>query len=70
MRKAPNPTYSPDLTRYDFYLFGDMKRKQSGCMFKSRDEILSAIQIISDQFEKSILIAVSHEWIRKHPILQ
>jgi hypothetical protein len=38
-----------------------MKRKLSGCMFKSGDELLSAIQIILDQFEKSTLIAVSQE---------
>jgi hypothetical protein len=59
MIKAPHLAYSPDLTPSELYLFGDMKRKLSGCMFKSGDELLSAIQTILDPFEKSTLIATS-----------
>ena len=44
MKRAPHPSYSADLTPSDFYLFGDVKRRLSGCMFNSRDELLSALE--------------------------
>jgi hypothetical protein len=41
MKKAPHPSYSADLTPSDFYLFGDVKRRLSECVFNGRDELLS-----------------------------
>jgi hypothetical protein len=42
-----------------------MKRKLRGYMFRSRDELILAIQSILDRYEKSIWIIIFYEWTRK-----
>jgi hypothetical protein len=61
MKKASHSAYSSDLTLSDFYLFKNMRRELSGRMFKSVDELFSAIRAIFDQFKKSTLIAAFQE---------
>jgi hypothetical protein len=51
MRRAPDPASSRDLSPSDFYLGGDVKRRRSGRVFDSPDELLSAIEGILGGFE-------------------
>jgi histone-lysine N-methyltransferase SETMAR len=53
MKRDPHPPYSLDLAPSEFYLFGDVKRRLSGCMFHGRDELLSALEGILWGLEKS-----------------
>jgi histone-lysine N-methyltransferase SETMAR len=63
MKRAPHPPYSPDLAPSDFYLFGDVKRRLSGCVFNGRDELLSALEGILWGLKKSTLITVFREYM-------
>lgn len=44
-----HPSYSPDLTPSDFYLFGKLKKKFEIVMFESAEELEDAIK---DEFFK------------------
>jgi hypothetical protein len=58
MRRALHPLYSPDLGPSDFFLFGDVKRRLSGCSFDDADDRPSVVEEILDDCEKPTLIRV------------
>jgi hypothetical protein len=42
--RAPHPSYSPDISPCDFWIFGDFKRKLKDRHRQGREEILTAFQ--------------------------
>jgi hypothetical protein len=46
LTKTTHPPCSPDLASSHFFLFGDVKRRLTGCSFDSVDERLGAIHEI------------------------
>jgi hypothetical protein len=65
MKNDPHPSYSPDLISSDFFLFEKVKRLIKDQMFQSADELLATIERILNDIEKSILVAVFQEWMRR-----
>jgi hypothetical protein len=66
MRRAPHSPHSPDspdFTPSDFDIFDGMKRRPSGCVFNSPNDLLSALEGILGGFEMSTLINVFREWM-------
>jgi hypothetical protein len=65
MTRAPNPRYSPAFAPSNFFLFGEVKRRLSGCSFHNADDLLTTVQAILDGFEKPTSIRVFDEWVRR-----
>jgi histone-lysine N-methyltransferase SETMAR len=65
MKKAPHPPYSPDLAPTDSFLFGDVKRQLNGYSFNSAVDLLTAVHHILDGYDRSTLISVFEEWMRR-----
>jgi hypothetical protein len=63
MRRAPHPSYSPDLVPSNFYLFGYIKQLLSGCEFADRDSLLQEMRDILDGIEKVIGEGVFLHWV-------
>jgi hypothetical protein len=49
----------------DFFLFGDAKRRFSGCSFDNTDELLGGIHDILVVFETETLTRACCEWMTK-----
>jgi hypothetical protein len=45
MKRAPHPTYSPDLGPSNFYLFGYVKQLLAGQEFPDGEALLRAINV-------------------------
>jgi hypothetical protein len=65
MMRAPHPPYSPRTAPSGCFLFGDLKRQFSGNSFDNANDPSTAIQGIMDGFEKTTLIRVFDEWVRR-----
>jgi hypothetical protein len=65
MKKAPHPPYSPGLAPTDSLLFGDVKRQLGGRSFNSAADLLAAVHHILDGYDRSTLISVFEEWMRR-----
>jgi hypothetical protein len=65
MRRAPHPTYSPDLAPSDFYLFGYIKQLLSGCEFAGRDSLLQGVRDILGGIENVTLEGVFLNWVER-----
>jgi hypothetical protein len=63
MKRAPHPSYSPDLAPCDFHLFGYIKGSFVGASFEEPDQLLQAIAAIFHSIEKATLERVFQEWI-------
>jgi hypothetical protein len=63
MKLARHPSYSPDLTPSDFYLFGYVKRCLAGLWFEDSDQLLAAVEGVLEGIEKVTLQAVFLEWM-------
>jgi hypothetical protein len=50
--QLPHPTYSPDITPSDFYLFGNLKEKHDSTVFTDRDSRLFAVTEIFTHTER------------------
>jgi hypothetical protein len=55
MAKARHPSYSPDLTPSDFFLFGHIKQLLPGAEFPDRDSLFDALMQILTGRGKGIL---------------
>lgn len=63
--RAPQPAYSPDISPSDYFLFGYIKGKLKGKIFKTRDELFEAIYEILNSISKEKLIEVFESWIKR-----
>jgi hypothetical protein len=63
-RRIPAPTYSPDLSQSDFFLFGMLKERMLGTLYSSTDELISAIsELIASP--KDQLVSVYKTWMKR-----
>jgi hypothetical protein len=63
MKRAPDPSYSPDLAPSDFSLFGQVKRKLMGYRAESESELLVGIGVTLAEMPPDVLNAVCLEWM-------
>lgn len=63
--QAPQPAYSPDISPSDYILFGYIKSKLRGKIFKTRDELFEDIYEILNSISEEILIEVFKSWIKR-----
>jgi hypothetical protein len=55
IERTSHPAYSPDLTPYDFYHFGNVKQLLSGSQIADQGSVLQAVSDIVVGIEKVIL---------------
>jgi hypothetical protein len=64
----PQPQYSPDLDRYDIYLFPKMKKRLRGRRFESNEGVIEAVnEFFADQnreFYFEGLNKLEHRWTK------
>ena len=48
IKTVPQPPYSPDLARCDFWLFPKLKEKLSGCRYETNEEMKEAVTKVID----------------------
>jgi transposase len=65
MKSAPHPPYSPDLAPSDFYIFAYVKKRLTGQMFQSRNDLFEAIIEIPRSIPMEKLMEVFLEWERR-----
>jgi transposase len=65
MKQAFHPPYSPDLAPYDFFLFGNVKRKLMGYHAESPSELLIRIRVILSEIPRETFNAVFLEWTER-----
>jgi hypothetical protein len=58
MKRAPHPSYSPNLASLNFFLFGDVKRKLMGYRAESEWELLVRIRVTLAEIPGALLGAV------------
>jgi hypothetical protein len=65
MKRAPHPSYSPDLVPLDFYLFGHVKQLLRGHEFADRQALLHATEDILRGNEKVTLEDIFLSWMER-----
>jgi transposase len=65
LRLAPHPSYSPDLTPSDFFLFGYVKEYLKGMLFPSYEELLDAIGEMVTGIESETFTVVFEHWMER-----
>ena len=60
-----HPTYSPDLSPCDFFLFPRLKKTFSGNKFTSRSSLGSAIYQCLQQIQKEHYLSAFRDWVKK-----
>jgi hypothetical protein len=60
---APHPSYSRDLSRCDFWLFGILKHKIKEWVFKSEEQILAAITESWNEPTFEDIQRIFHNWM-------
>ena len=65
MKRAPHPTFSPDIAASDFYLFGYLIDRLAELKFESPDELFEYINEILKKIQKETLINVFLEWEKR-----
>jgi hypothetical protein len=65
MRRVPHPPYSPDPAPCDFYLFGYIKGRLADASLEVPDQLLQAIDAISQPIGKAKLERVFQEWMHR-----
>jgi hypothetical protein len=63
MKQAPHPSYSPDLTPSDFFLFGYVKEELMVYRAETPSELLVRIRVILAEIPRETLNAVFLEWM-------
>jgi transposase len=66
--RAPRLAYSPDLSPCDFWLFGILKQKMKERVFRSEEQILTAITESWNELTFEDIQGVFHNWM-EHLIL-
>jgi hypothetical protein len=62
VRPGSHPPYSPNLALSDFSLFGAIKGKTAGSEFRSAEQLLSEVAVITTFIPHITLANVSGEW--------
>jgi transposase len=62
---ALHPSYSPDLARSGFFLFGYLKEKMVGIDFESRRDLIDWIQSTFETIPRHVLHEVFKSWLRR-----
>jgi transposase len=62
MKRAPHPTFSPDLAPSDCYLFGKLKTALSGAEFEDEHEPLDSVMEVLNGITRNELESVFAEW--------
>lgn len=65
MKRAPQPTYSPDIAPSDLFLFVYIKSKLNGQHFDSVESLLEEILEIISEISKETLKKVFEDWERR-----
>ena len=65
MKKAPHPSYSPDIAPCDFFLFGYIKQKLQGEYFESVDSLLERVLEILDDISPGTLHSTFLDWEKR-----
>lgn len=63
--KLDHPSFSPDISPCDFYLFGRLKGMLAGQTFTSRETLKLRIQEILTSIKRVELISVFDEWVER-----
>ena len=63
--QMPHPSYSPDISPADFFLFGEIKRRLKGESFGDSEELLAAVRLITESIDKNTREKVFREWISR-----
>jgi hypothetical protein len=66
LKRAPRPTYSPDLAPSDFYIFGYVKHKLQGHEFTEGAGPVSAISEMLNQIPTNTLVDAFNEWMKSY----
>jgi transposase len=61
--RAPHPSYSPDLSPYDFWSFGILKQKMKEQVSQSEEQILAAITESWNELTFDDIQRVFHNWM-------
>ena len=64
-KRAPHPSYSPDLAPSDFYLFGKIKKQLEGLKFNSKKELFEKLIEILKKITKDERYSVFEEWKKR-----
>jgi hypothetical protein len=59
----PHPPYSPDLAPADFFLFGTLKKKLSGCVFKNQNDVERKLKELLPKISPEMLERTFHNWM-------
>jgi hypothetical protein len=65
LNRLVHPLYSPDISPYDFYLFGKVKSALIGQEIPDEIELLDAATEILNGISSAELQAVFHSWIER-----
>ena len=65
MKVLNHPSYSPDLSPRDFFLFSRLKKMPSGNKYTSRSSIGSAIYQCLQQIQKEDYLSVFRDWVKR-----
>jgi hypothetical protein len=58
----PQPPYSPDLTPYDFFLFGHLEQHLEGKRFTREDKVIPAVTRVFDKIPLQTFQNVMDDW--------
>jgi hypothetical protein len=66
-RHAPQPPYSPDISPYDFFLFGDlkMKMKLKGEEFETLEELQEQVEKLLCLINSEVMERVYEHWVER-----
>ena len=64
-KRTPHPPYSPDIAPSDFFLFGYVKEKLKGQVFRTREKLKEKIEEILEDIPRDLKIKVFKEWITR-----
>jgi hypothetical protein len=64
LKRVPHPPYSPDLARFDCYLFEYSKHQLQGHEFTEGAELVSAFCEILNHVPTDALANVFNDWMR------
>ena len=60
-----HPPYFPDITPYDFWLFGYIDEKRKGTVASTENELVFQIREILSKIDSTVLGTVFQEWIKR-----
>ena len=65
MKKLDHPSFSPDVSPCDFWLFSKTKNRLKGKTFSTENELFEAVDDFLKKITKDEIKSVYQEWIRR-----